>query len=136
MKKILFLFLLLSASVLSVSASTLNNASLSSKLPPTFLNPDEPAVLIDVQVVDGAIRFRFDRPVYVYDAVVMYTESYNVTGVYNYYRSVRVVEVPTPTQQGLFEISVNTKNGKKYSVRGFLNRYGEVVLDWAYSIGK
>ena len=113
MKKILFLFLLLSASVLSVSASTLNNASLSSKLPPTFLNPDEPAVLNDVQVIDGVIRFTFDRPVYV-----------------------RVVEVPTPTQQGLFEISVNTKDGKKYSVRGFLNRYGGVVLDWAYSIWK
>lgn len=135
MKKILFLFLLLSASALSVSAATLSDASVFGKKPPIIADPEESTVLNDVQLVDGVIRFTFNHPVYVYDAVVMYTESYNVTGVYGYYRSVSVVEVPTPTQQGLFEITVNTRDGK-YSVRGFLDRFGGIALDWAYSIWK
>ena len=133
MKKILFLFLILSVSALSVSAANLSNASALDKRPPILINPAEPVVLNDVQVVGDVIRFTFNRRVYVYDAVAMYTESHNLEGVYRYYANVSVVEVPVPARFGLFEITVNTEAGK-YSVRGFLTQYGDVTLDWAHSI--
>lgn len=139
MKKILFLFLILSVSALSVSAANLSNASAFDKRPPILINPAEPVVLNDVQVVGDVIRFTFNRRVYVYDAVVRYPESYNpdsninMENIYVFYANVSVVDVPVPTRRGTFEITVNTLSGK-YTVRGFLTQYGDVALDWASSI--
>lgn len=67
-------------------------------------------VMAEPQVVNGSLRFNFERSLNINTVTIAYRWS-GLTCTYYFFRTTHVVELPAPVQHGAFDIIVNTTEG-------------------------